>query len=83
MAIYIYAENKEMGALQAIRESKKLMEGHKMDLFVLMLSFIGWYLLTLITFGIAYIYVGPYMQAAMVNFYKSLLPVEAEYTIEN
>ena len=72
MALYIWTENKEMGALEAIRKSKEIMEGHKMDLFVLHLSFIGWYLLTCITFGIAAIYVVPYVDATMVNFYRSI-----------
>ena len=50
-------------------------EGHKMDLFVLGLSFIGWAFLCAITLGIASIWVGPYMQATFANAYKSLRPV--------
>lgn len=42
MAMYILAENKGMSALEAIRQSKKMMHGKKMDLFILGLSFIGW-----------------------------------------
>ena len=55
-----------------------------MDLFVLGLSFIGWALLCTITFGIAYIWVGPYMQATYTNAYNSLKPVtiEAQPTVE-
>lgn len=75
MAMYIWAENKEMGALEAIRKSKEMMDGHKMDLFVLGLSFIGWGLLTAVTFGIAGIYVIPYIEATTANFYRSLNPV--------
>ena len=48
------------------------MNGHKMDLFVLELSFIGWTLLSVITFGIASIYIVPYMNATMANFYESI-----------
>jgi uncharacterized membrane protein len=40
MAPYILAENKQMPALEAIRRSKEMMNGHKMDLFELLLSFI-------------------------------------------
>ncbi len=72
MAFYILAENKGMPALEAIRRSKEMMEGHKMDLFVLSLSFIGWSLLGAITFGIAYIWVIPYIFATMANFYNSI-----------
>ncbi|MBQ3252691.1 MAG: DUF975 family protein [Oscillospiraceae bacterium] len=76
-AMYILAENPGIGAREAIDRSKAMMEGHKMELFVLYLSFIGWYLLGAITFGIAYIYILPYVQATLTNFYNSIKPVEA------
>lgn len=72
MATYILADHPEMTARQALNESKRIMDGHKMDLFLLELSFIGWLLLVGITCGIAIIYVGPYMNATMVNFYNSI-----------
>lgn len=75
MAMYVLAENKGKAALECINESKKMTEGHKMELFVLDLSFIGWYLLTGITFGIAGIYVIPYVSATQVNFYNEIKPV--------
>ena len=75
MSLYILAENKGKPALECINESKAMTEGHKMELFVLGLSFIGWALLCGITFGIAYIWVGPYMQATYTNAYNSLKPV--------
>ncbi len=78
MAMFIYAENKDMGALEAIRRSKEMMKGHKMDAFVLELSFIGWMLLTMITFGIAYIYVLPYMETSIAKFYLAIKPQEQE-----
>jgi len=74
MSMYILAENKGKPALECIRESKEMTQGHKMELFVLGLSFIGWVLLGTITFGIAYIWVLPYMQTTMANAYKSLKP---------
>ena len=79
MAMYIWSENKEMGALEAISKSKEIMDGHKMDLFVLYLSFIGWILLGCITFGIAYIYVIPYMDATLANFYRAINPQTTVY----
>lgn len=85
MSLYILAENKGKSALECINESKAMTDGHKMDLFVLNLSFIGWGLLCLITFGIAYIWVGPYMSATYANAYNSLKPVtvvETTATIE-
>lgn len=72
MAMYILAENPEMGALEAIDRSKAMMDGHKMELFVLNLSFIGWYLLCAVTFGIASVWVVPYVSAATANFYNSI-----------
>lgn len=77
-SLYILAENKGKPALECIEESKAMTEGHKMDLFVLGLSFLGWALLCCVTLGIAYIWVGPYMQATYTNVYNSLksAPVE-------
>ena len=72
MAMYIQAENPEMGSLEAITRSKQMMQGHKMELFVLDLSFIGWYLLCGLTFGIAAIWVIPYISATKANFYNSI-----------
>ncbi len=75
-AMYILAENPGMGAREAINRSKEMMEGHKMEYFVLQLSFILWYLLGSITCGIAMIYVIPYVNATNANFYNSIKPVE-------
>ena len=72
LAPYILAENPEMNANDAIKESKRLMNGHKMDFFVLQLSFIPWILLVCVTFGFASIYVSPYINATYVNFYNSI-----------
>ena len=81
-AMNILAENKGKAALECINESKKMTEGHKMELFVLSLSFIGWILLCMVTLFIAYIWVGPYMQATFMNAYYSLKPVEKVEAIE-
>lgn len=80
-AMLIVAENPKISAREAINRSKEMMEGHKMDYFVLSLSFIGWILLGCITLGIAFIWVTPYMQATLINFYNDLKPV-AEPVVE-
>lgn len=72
MATYILAENPNMSANDAIKESMRIMDGHKMDLFILQLSFIGWEILTSLTFGILGIYTIPYVSATMANFYNSI-----------
>ena len=78
MAMYILAENKGKSALECIEESKKMTNGHKMELFVLALSFIGWALLCGITFGIAGIWVIPYMETTLANAYASMKPAVVE-----
>ncbi len=73
MAPYILAENEYyMTPQDAIKESMRIMEGHKMELFVLELSFLGWILLTSLTCGIAGIYTFPYYEATMTNFYNEI-----------
>lgn len=71
-AMYILAEDPGMGPMEAIRRSKEMMEGHKMEYFLLCLSFYGWALLGIFTFGILYIWLIPYMQATFVNYHRSL-----------
>lgn len=80
MAMYIVAENPGISALEAIDRSKKMMDGHKMEFFILYLSFYGWALLTAITFGIAGIWTIPYMNATLANFYNEVKPKETFYT---
>jgi uncharacterized membrane protein len=72
MTFFILAENKGMPVLEAITLSRKMMNGHKMDLFLLFLSFIGWFILVVITFGIAGVWVYPYFYATLTNFYLSV-----------
>lgn len=79
MSMYVLAEDRTgKGARDCIAESMAMTEGHKMELFVLGLSFIGWGLLCAVTFGIAGIWVIPYMQATYVNAYNSLKPAVVE-----
>ena len=71
-AIMIMLENPNMDIMTAIKESQRMMNGHKMEYFVLDLSFIPWMLLVTLTFGIASLWVSPYMQITMVNYYNVL-----------
>ena len=72
MTFYILRENPEMTAGDAITASQKMMDGHKMDLFLLSLSFIGWAILASITFGIGYMWLIPYIYTAYAAFYETL-----------
>lgn len=74
MAPFILYENPHMSASDAINESKSLMDGRKMDLFILNLSFIGWSLLAALTLGIGYLWLNPYMSMTEACFYRSLSP---------
>ena len=75
MSLFILADNKGKSARECIKESMAMTDGHKMELFVLDLSFIGWGFLVTLTCGIAYIWVGPYMSATRANAYETLRPV--------
>ena len=66
-----------MNGDQAINESMRLMQGHKMKLFLLILSFIGWGLLCLLTFGVGFLLLTPYMTTTMARFYQDLLDEDA------
>jgi len=72
MTFFIMKEHPEMDASQAIEASKTMMMGHKWELFGLIFSFIGWWILCFITFGLAMIYVMPYVHCAIVVFYQNL-----------
>ena len=72
MAPYILMDHPEMTGGEAITASKNLMKGKKWKLFCVEFSFIGWCLLGALTFGIAYIWIGPYMQATMAAFYEDI-----------
>lgn len=71
-APYIMAEDPNIGVWDAMKKSKELMVGHKFELFVFYLSFIGHFILGAITFGIWLLYIIPYFQASQVNYYLHL-----------
>ena len=72
MTYYILLDNPDMKVMDAIKRSKEMMNGHKMDLFVLQLSFIGWGILGICTFGILYLWLIPYMNVTTCNFYNEV-----------
>jgi uncharacterized membrane protein len=72
MAFFILRDNPDIGALEAITASRKMMDGYKTKLFYLYLSFIGWALLCVITAGIGYLWLVPYINLSVVNFYEDL-----------
>lgn len=70
MVPYIIAENPEMDYKEAFQISKQMMDGEKMEAFIMDLSFLGWYLLSAVTCGLlAIFYVNPYVQASFAEMY--------------
>ena len=69
---YILIDNPELSANQAINLSQKMMKGHKFDMFILHLSFIGWIFLSIFTFGIGLLWLLPYMMTAQAAFYQDV-----------
>ena len=83
MAPYIAIEREDLDARECLAESSRLMEGHKWQLFILDLSFIGWYLLGAIICGIGVYFVDPYRHAARAEFYCALVGApEAAYDVQ-
>ncbi|QEA59486.1 DUF975 family protein [Leuconostoc koreense] len=61
-----------------ITRSRKIMNGRKWELFLLDLSFIGWHLLGILTAGLAYIYVIPYLNATKVAYSRRLFKLNSK-----
>ena len=78
MTPYILKDNPEMKNNAAIEESMRMMDGHKLELFILDLSFIGWALLSLLTCCVGFLWLTPYMNMARVNFYEDLKKASVE-----
>ena len=78
MTPYILKDNPEMKNNAAIEESMRMMDGHKLELFLLDLSFIGWAILSILTCCIGFLWLTPYMNMARVNFYEDLKKASVE-----
>ena len=73
MIPYILAENPKIQRKKAFKLSKKMMKGNKWKTFILDLSFLGWELLSIFTFGLLNIfYINPYKVATTVELYEVL-----------
>ena len=72
MAYYIQQDDPSKDWRTALNESRAMMRGYKGKLFLLDLSFIGWYILGVLCFGIGILFVAPYVTMARTNFYFSL-----------
>lgn len=72
MTYFIKKDNPGMTGQQAITESRNMMKGYKWKLFMLDLSFIGWYIVGALCLGIGTLWVTPYHQTARAHFYEEL-----------
>ncbi len=72
MAYYILCDNPEIGVNEAITRSKAMMRGNKWKLFCLSCRFIGWMLLSILTCGIGYLFLMPYIQVSIAHFYDDI-----------
>lgn len=78
LAYFIAYDNPNLSSKECVLKSEELMTGNRGNLFLLELSFIGWMILGAFTFGIAYIWLIPYMQVAISCFYDELNPSTAK-----
>lgn len=76
MVPYITADlidsDQTVNPTKVVEASDKLMKGHKMDLFILRLSFIGWDILAVCTLGIGLLWLAPYRNSTYAIFYRKL-----------
>ena len=72
MTFYIVAEDPSVGALDAITRSKEMMRGKKWKFFCLNMRFIGWALLCVLTCGIGFLWLMPYISTSCARFYDDV-----------
>lgn len=78
MIYFILADDESAGPLEAIARSKAMMRGNRWKFFCLTLRFIGWALLCILTLGIGFLWLLPYMGIAYARFYDDIRPVAEE-----
>ena len=69
---YLLKDYPDLSIVETLRLSRKMMKGHKMQLFLLQLSFIGWILLNILTLGLASLWIAPYMMTTFAAFYHDV-----------
>ena len=72
MAPYILKDDKEISAMDALMKSWQMTQGHKMEIFWLGFSFIGWIILCFFTFGLGFFLLAPYLEATFAHYYEDI-----------
>ncbi|WP_214844988.1 DUF975 family protein [Exiguobacterium sp. s150] len=80
MVPFILRDQPDLSVLAAMKVSKRLMDGKKLVMLKLLASYIGWYVLVLVTGGLALIFVQPYLETALAGLY---LEIKAEKEAEH
>lgn len=83
LTYYIFNDNNDLDIMAIVNRSVELMQGKKIELFLLYLSFIGWYILGIISLGIGFIWINPYVKATVAAFYNNLVENNEEAHLEN
>lgn len=83
MSYFILYDEPNLSAKEIVEKSASLMVNNKWRFFCLNLSFIGWAILSVYTFGIGFLFLAPYMQIANIHFYEDLANKTTETTNEN
>lgn len=69
---YVLRDEPELSVWQTLKKSEAIMKGYKGKLFLMYLSFVGWFILGAFTFGILYIWLTPYVMTSTVKFYDDV-----------
>ena len=72
MVWFIHSDNDNLGPLEALSKSKEMMRGYKWKLFCMHLRFFGWYLLSILSLGIGFLWLVPYVTVSMAKFYEDI-----------
>lgn len=72
MTFFILADDPTLGAREALKKSRAMMNGYKWKYFFLNLRFLGWALLCILTLGIGFLWLIPYVQVTLAKFYEDL-----------
>lgn len=80
LSMFIISDDEEIGAYDALKKSWDMMNGYKVKMLGMVLMFIGLFILSMLTLGIALLWLVPFMQVTMVKFYQD---VKADYELQN
>lgn len=72
MTYYIMLDDEKISPIKAMKKSREMMRGHKRELFCLIMSFVGWFLLSILTCFILLIWIVPYINTSIANFYNKI-----------